>query len=129
MRLLLDTHVAIWAVSETRKLPAAALEAIGDGENEVFVSLVSLWEIAIKHSLPPRRQLAMSAENALLHFEEAHFSLLPMSTRHIRAVQGVEGLHGDPFDRMLVAQALTETINFVTFDGALIGYHPLVMSF
>ncbi len=128
MRLLLDTHVAIWSVSETDKLSNVALETIADGRNDVFVSLATLWEIAIKHGLPPRRRLVMSFDRALSYFLQAPYQLLPIGSDHIRGLTRVENLHGDPFDRMLVSQALQETMNFLTYDRKLIGYHPLIIT-
>ena len=128
MRLLLDTHVAIWSVSETDKLSNVALETIADGRNDVFVSLATLWEIVIKHGLPPRRRLAMSFDRALSYFLQAPYQLLPIGSDHIRGLTRVENLHGDPFDRMLVSQALQETMNFLTYDRKLIGYHPLIIT-
>ena len=128
MRLLLDTHVAIWSVSETDKLSIVALETIADGRTDVFVSLATLWEIVIKHGLPPRRRLVMSFDRALSYFLQAPYQLLPIGSDHIRGLTRVENLHGDPFDRMLVSQALQETMNFLTYDRKLIGYHPLIIT-
>lgn len=129
MRLLLDTHVAVWSVSDTSRLPHAAMDTIADGANEVFVSLVTLWEIAVKHGLPPSRRLNMGVEKAVHYFEQAPYKFLPLTIQHIGAVSTLADLHRDPFDRMLVAQALHESIALVTFDRALIGYHPLIVTF
>jgi PIN domain nuclease of toxin-antitoxin system len=106
MRLLLDTHVAIWAVDAASRLPPRIVDMIEDQHNDVFVSAVTIWEIAIKSSLTRVRDpMPFSAAQALSKFLEAEFVMLPVTAAHAVAVENLAPLHGDPFDRLLVAQA------------------------
>ena len=124
MRLLLDTHVAFWAVASRSKLPNPILDMIGDPAYENWVSVVSLWEIGIKHSLGragPNR-MPLSAAEALRDFDDAGFNILPVSAQHVIAVDELLDLHSDPFDRLLAAQAISEPLRIVTHDAALAAY-------
>ena len=128
MKILLDTHVAIWALTDPKRLSGEAIALIGDEENEVFVSTVSLWEIAIKFPLgksvgaPP-----FSAEVALRSFLEAGYRLLAITPRHAVAVETLPPIHGDPFDRLLVAQAMSEPFRLLTADAILSRYSDSVI--
>lgn len=118
MRLLLDTHTTIWVFSAPHLLSARARNAISAGENEVFVSVVSPWEIAIKRSkrkLPAPEDLGDAVENH-------RFQLLPVLLRHTEAIDSLPNHHGDPFDRMLVAQAIVDELTLVTADRVLRRY-------
>lgn len=121
MRLLLDTHVLIWW-DEGARLSAAARSAI-ETADQVYVSAVSGWEIAIKVSLGrlrPTRTLTQAAEDS--GFEE-----LAVRLRHGEQLARLPALHRDPFDRMLVAQALAERLTLVSRDRALARYEvPLI---
>lgn len=124
MKLLLDTHTMIWVFSAPRLLSAQARDAISAGENEVFVSVISPWEVAIKRS---KRRLR--APDDLGDAVEAHrFRLLPLLLRHTRAIGSLPNHHGDPFDRMLVAQAITDSLTLVTSDRALRHYPVATLS-
>lgn len=130
MRILLDTHAAVWAVSRPEKVPEAIRKLIEDGENSVWVSIVSIWEIAIKQALGRKSAPEILAENAIVDFREAGFELLDLKVEHTIAVASLRRKHhGDPFDRMLVAQALHEPLRFVTHDSALAGYDPTIITF
>lgn len=118
MKLLLDTHAMIWTFSAPHLLSAHARDAISAEENEVFVSVISPWEIAIKRSKKKLR-----APEDLEDAVEAHrFQLLPVLLRHTRAIGSMPNHHGDPFDRMLVAQAIIDELTLVTADRALRRY-------
>ena len=121
MRLLLDTHVALWAIADDPRLSAAARLLIDAPANEVVVSAVSVWEIAIKHSLG-RGDMPISAAQALAFFQEAGYSLLAVSAAHAVAVEALPPIHADPFDRLLVAQALHEPLRLLTHDAAVAQY-------
>ncbi len=125
MRVLLDTHIAIWAVSADPRLPARATQLILAAE-AVFVSAASVWEISIKHAISPTR-MSMSGNDALAEFQAAGFNLLPISAEHAAAVDELPGLHQDPFDRILIAQALAEPLKLITTDSALEQYSELVL--
>lgn len=128
MRLLLDTHVAIWAVAASRKLSQATKALIEDAHSDVYVSICSLWEIAIK-STPGRSSLApIPLPDAIMLFENAGFSLLEIKTEHLLQVANLPPIHGDPFDRLLVAQALCEPLRLVTSDKTLVAYSDTIIA-
>lgn len=124
MRLLLDTHVALWAVAQRERFSERAVEAIEEPGNRIFVSAVTLWEVGIKHSL--RRGAAddmpISAMEAKGYFELAGYEILAVAADHAAAVDGLPRLHGDPFDRLLVAQALHEPLRLITHDKRVAAY-------
>jgi PIN domain nuclease of toxin-antitoxin system len=118
LKLLLDTHTMIWVFSEPRLLSVQARDAISTEENEVFVSVVSPWEIAIKRSKKKLR-----APEDLDDAVKAHkFQLLPVLLRHTKAIGSLPHHHGDPFDRMLVAQAQVDGLTLVSVDRTLRRY-------
>ena len=121
MRLLLDTHIALWAITGDEKLDRSAQALIADSGNLVFVSAVSLFEIAIKRLRRPD-SLAVGAGEALRLFEQASYVMLPVSAPHAAAVEALPRLHADPFDRLLAAQALTEPMRLITHDRRLASY-------
>jgi PIN domain nuclease of toxin-antitoxin system len=123
LRLLLDTNVLIWTLLTPDRLLATPREAIEDGANEVFVSIASPWEIAIKRS-----RANLNPPNDLdAQLTEKRFSLLPISLQHTRAIESLPHHHGDPFDRMLVAQAQTDGLTIVTSDRKIARYQVAVM--
>jgi PIN domain nuclease of toxin-antitoxin system len=108
----------IWVFSAPRLLSSQARDAISTEENEVFVSVISPWEVAIKRS---KRRLR--APDDLGDAMEAHrFQLLPVLLRHTKAIDSLPNHHGDPFDRMLVAQAIIDKLTLVTSDRAMRRY-------
>lgn len=123
-RLLLDTNVLIWWLDDSPRLSLQAREAIAAGEMAVFVSAASLWEIEIKRATgrlqaPEELEAAVSADG---------FVELPMTFRHTITAGRLPRLHGDPFDRMLVAQAMTEGLILVTADHLLSQYGVPVLA-
>ena len=129
MRLLLDTHIALWAVEGATKLGERARALIASRENDVFVSVVSVWEIAIKHPLQRGsvNDMPISGRTAADLFQRAGYAVLPVSVTHVTAMDTLPRLHGDPFDRMLVAQAITEPMQLLTRDARLTAYGAPVM--
>ena len=126
MKALLDTHILLWALTEDRKLPKAACRLIEDETNPLYVSAVTLWEVAIKHACKPE-QMPFSAGFLLEKCREAGVTLLPIRDSHVLGLEslcekGGAAAHKDPFDRMLVAQAKTENLTLVTHDGRLADY-------
>lgn len=126
MNLLLDTHIALWAITDSPRLPAKARQLILVPENEVFVSAASIWEIAIKHGLG-RGDMPISGPEALDYFRAASYRLLPVLPEHAAAVEVLPPHHADPFDRLLVAQALAEPLRLLTHDALLARYSDTVM--
>ena len=118
MRLLLDTHIACWATRNPARLSRWAGLLISDPGNEVFYSHASLWEIAIKTGTgrPQVSDFPPSSRQALMDFEAAGFSPLAITPDHIEATSSLASSHPDPFDRMLVAQAMIEPMRLVTHD-------------
>jgi PIN domain nuclease of toxin-antitoxin system len=117
VRLLLDTHVLLWALSDPARL-GPAHDVIVDGRNDVYVSSASAWEITIKRALGKLRAPKDLAEQ----IQAARFTALEISLAHALVVGELPDLHCDPFDRMLIAQALTEGLTLVTADPAITAY-------
>ncbi len=129
MRLLLDTHVALWAITDDPALPAKARDLILAGNTDVYVSAASIWEISIKHGLGRKSAHAMpvSGAHALQFFEAAGYFLLPVSPEHAAAVETLPKRHADPFDRLLIAQALYEPLRLMTHDPDIAGYSETII--
>lgn len=125
MRLLLDTQVALWALTDSPRLPVIVREMILDASNEVVVSAATVWEIAIKHALA-RGNMPISGAEARQLFGEAGFRELPISGVHAAATEKLPPLHADPFDRILVAQSITEPLRLITHDRLLPRYSDTV---
>lgn len=128
MRLLLDTHIALWAILDDRRLPAVARDLIRDERNDVIVSAASIREIAIKHALAlgGPNDMPISGQDALMYFRQSGYDLLAVSAEHTVGVESLPPLHGDPFDRLLVAQAHIEPMRLITRDENLAGYGSMV---
>lgn len=121
MRLLLDTHVALWALVDSPRLSAHARELILEPANEVWVSAASVWEIAIKHGLG-RGDMPVSGDEALVWFRRAGYRVLSIAPEHAAAVATLEPIHSDPFDRLLVAQARIEPFRLLSADPQVVRY-------
>ncbi len=125
--MLLDTHIALWAVEDSPRLSKAARALILDPAASLFVGVVSLWEIAIKHTLGRGvHAMPMSAADAAGFFQSSGFSILPVTASHVMALETLPRHHDDPFDRMLVATALTEPYRLLTHDVRLAAYGAMV---
>ena len=122
MRVLLDTHVLVWVYYLPERITRGAAEVLRDGRNELLWSAVGTAELAIKVNRG-KLQLKKSLESYLQDRKsEMAFTHLPVEHRHALAVAGLPPLHGDPFDRLLVAQAKVEGIPLVTSDTMLRKY-------
>ncbi len=119
---LLDTHTFIWWVDDSPKLSLRAKEIIADMNNDCYFSLVSSWEIAIKCSINKMR-LSLPVEKYIpQNMASNNFKQLPISFRHVSKVEILPLHHRDPFDRLLVAQAMTEQMVFISADTAFDRY-------
>lgn len=118
MQLLVDTHLLLWSVAASKKLPAKARELLTDPMNVVLYSAASVWEIAIKSGLR-RAAFQVDLPRLLRAFEVAGFAELPVTSVHAARVTSLPDLHKDPFDRQLVAQALSEPVTLLTNDEQL----------
>jgi PIN domain nuclease of toxin-antitoxin system len=122
MRLLLDTHVFIWSVMDSRQLKAATRRYLAAAEI-VYVSAASIWEIAIKTRLG---KLTGDVEAFAAAIDASGFQELPVTARHAAAVAKLPLHHADPIDRMLIAQAFLEPLRLVTADKVLVAYSGAV---
>ncbi|MBO0700589.1 MAG: type II toxin-antitoxin system VapC family toxin [Zavarzinella sp.] len=126
MRLLLDTHVFLWYITADSKLPAPFRAAIQDPANEVYLSVVSVWEAVIKHGLG-KLPLPGPPADYLPQQRDAHgITSLPVAEGAMPHVAGLPPLHRDPFDRLLVAQALQHGLTVATVDPDVSAY-PIVL--
>ena len=123
MKLLLDTHILLWLMQDAPQLGPAARRLIDQAES-VHVSSVSLWEIAIKRSLG---KLRLNPDALDDHLAASAVQPLAVSWAHARQLRALPAHHGDPFDRMLVAQAMSEPLHLLTHDAALALYSELVI--
>jgi PIN domain nuclease of toxin-antitoxin system len=123
LRLLLDTNALFWVLTAPDRLSAEATAAIETEANDVFVSVVSPWELAIKASHGKLR----APDDLESQFTEKRFEILPVAMRHTRAVESLPHHHGDPFDRMLVAQAQVDGMTIVTSDRKMRRYQVALM--
>ena len=113
MRLLLDTHILLWGLSDDQRLNKSARQILVNPSNEIFVSAVSIWEVAIKAVLG---RIEIEMDDLETAVEDAHFQPLPITFRHAATAGRLPGVHRDPFDRMLVAQASVEELRILTHD-------------
>jgi len=123
MRLLLDTHVFLWAVAGSALLKPAARRLI-ESADQVFVSAASIWEIAIKARLGKIEADPHELADAI---EASGFTELPVRATHAAGTSRLALHHNDPFDRLLVAQAIAEPLKLLTADAALVQYSELVV--
>jgi PIN domain nuclease of toxin-antitoxin system len=121
VRYLLDTHLLLWAASAPDRLSAAARAIMTDEDSQLWFSVASIWEVVIKASLG-RTDFEVDAHLFRRGLLESDFAELTITGFHIMAVADLPPLHKDPFDRILLAQARTEGLIFVTGDAALARY-------
>lgn len=126
MNLLLDTHVALWAIIDSPKLSKKARELIESPRSSVWISAASIWEIAIKHGLG-RGEMPVSSQDALRYFQQSGYRFLSVEPEHAVAVADLPAHHADPFDRILVAQALVEPMRLMTHDPLLARYSDTIL--
>lgn len=127
MNLLLDTHVALWAITDSPHLAPKARDLIANPANTVWVSVASLWEITVKHSLG-RGDMPVSGAQAKAWFEQSGYQLLNIEAPHVLGVAELPALHNDPFDRLLVAQALAEPLRLITHDAQVARYSDTIIA-
>lgn len=122
MRLLLDTHAFLWFITNDSQLSAAAKVLIADPSNEILVSPASYWEIAIKVKLGKYPLSVPYLTLITQGVDRNGFKVLPIEPRHTEMLTTLPLHHGDPFDRLMVAQALVEEISLVSIDPQLDAY-------
>lgn len=132
MKVLLDTHILLWALADDPCLPAVARTIIADESNAVFYSTASTWEVSIKHGLHPDR-MRVSAKDLIAFCGRAGFEPLPIANRHVEALETLQRAddlpaHNDPFDRIMIAQAKSDGLLFLTHDARIAEYdEPCVL--
>lgn len=123
MRLLLDTHIFLWWVSDWERISESVRTAIADPDNEVLVSAVTGWEIGIKKA----KGRLVAPDNLAAVIEEKGFEHLPMTFAHAERAADLPPHHRDPFDRVLIAQAQAEGLVLVTRDSRIADYEVATM--
>lgn len=126
MKLLLDTHILLWALVDDERLPRQARRLIVDAQNEVYYSVVCPWEVQIKHQLHPE-SLAIDASELVSYCREAGYLHLLLKQSHVLALGSLEREEGapphrDPFERIMICQASVENMLFITHDARLADY-------
>lgn len=124
MRVLLDTHLFLWSIKNDRRLPKEAKSKILNA-SDVYISSASIWEICIKMKLG-KLEVAGGITDVVEAIAHSGFCQLPITAAHAAAVFSLPDHHRDPFDRMLIAQAITEPLTFLTADAQLKAYSDLV---
>ncbi|HEV3037224.1 MAG TPA: type II toxin-antitoxin system VapC family toxin [Candidatus Angelobacter sp.] len=121
MKILLDTHVLLWAAGEPNRLSTAARKLIEDKENELLFSAASIWEVIIKRGLG-REDFKVDARLLRRGLLDNGYDELPILSDHLVAIDSLPPIHKDPFDRLLVAQATVEGVTFLTNDSLVAQY-------
>ena len=122
MKILLDTHMLLWAISGSAKLPSKARKMIVDPDNEIYISIISPWEVELKHIKHPDR-MPIGSDKLLEYCSKAGYSRLSIRPDHIRLLSSLPPkIHADPFDRMLICQAEAEDMILLTCDSKMAGY-------
>ena len=127
MNILLDTHIALWAIADHPNLSETAHELITDPDNTIYYSTVSAWEVLLKHD-SPKNNLTLAPEEFITYCEEAGYVPLNMKPRHLVTaskldIAGIDRQHSDPFDRLLLSQAKAENFSFLTHDAKMALYN------
>ena len=123
MKILIDTHILIWLVSDSTLLSKDAREILTNKDNEVYYSVISIWEIAIKRKLHPE-EFNFSPQDIIFYAEKSNSKFLSLLNQHILPWKKLtmlpgEAEHKDPFDRILVCQAIAENMKFMTHDSKI----------
>jgi PIN domain nuclease of toxin-antitoxin system len=126
LNLLLDTHVALWAITDSPRLSDKAREIIQSPKTTVWISAASVWEIPIKHA-PGRGDMPVSGQDAMRYFRESGYRFLAIEAEHAAAVGELIAHHHDPFDRILVAQAFAEPMRLMTHDPVVALYSDAII--
>ena len=123
MRILTDTHILIWALEESPLLPKEARRLLTSRSSEIFISMASIWEIAVKAS---SGKLSLKSKNLEEEITEYGGRILDIQFKHCQRIQSLPDIHRDPFDRMLIAQSELEHMQLLTTDATLGKYGPHV---
>ncbi len=127
MRYLLDSHVLYWYISDRTRLPKSVNQALDDGSNDLFLSSASLWEMSIKIAKGKLSVPDQSVQSLYEQVERLGIAILSITRSHILRTETLPHLHGDPFDRMIIAQALEEGLTILTSDGHIARYDVSIL--
>jgi PIN domain nuclease of toxin-antitoxin system len=128
MKLLLDTHVFLWFISGDERLPDAMRESVRNPDNEIYLSVVSLWEAIVKYKIG-RLPLPQSPESYLPIQRERHqISSLHLDEASVSQLANLPAIHRDPFDRMLICQALQHSLTIATVDEVIYSYSVPILT-
>lgn len=127
MKLLLDTHILLWVLVDDARLPNSARTLIEDSSNEIYFSAISPWEVQIKHDAHPDR-LKLTGSEFLDYCKRSGFAELPVKAKHVSMLELLDDasgsqIHRDPFDRMLICQAMAEQMMLLTHDKRIAAYN------
>lgn len=126
MKLLLDTHLLLWAAGSAEQLPLTVRQLIENEHNELFFSPASIWEIVIKHSLG-REDFRVDVRVLRRSLLDNGYIEIPIVSEHTVFIDSLQLIHKDPFDRILIAQATVEGITLLTMDGLMAKYPGPIM--
>ena len=121
MKFLIDTHVLVWYLDGNKKLRDKTRDLINDDDNVIIVSIASLWELAIKINLK-KINTEINLPDVQAYILEREFTMLNIYFKHLNALTALPTHHGDPFDRLLIAQALTEDLTIISADEEFRAY-------
>lgn len=133
MKLLLDTHILLWAMTRNPEVSDKVWNMVADPDNDVYYSTASVWEVTIKHMAKPEK-MKITGQQLAKHCATLGFRMLPITDDHVRFLETLvrkEGSapHNDPFDRIMIAQAKAENLLFITHDSLIPDYEePCVVS-
>ena len=127
MKYLLDTHIMLWIVGESKKVPDKVRQIISQRENRIYCSTISIWEAAIKRLTHPDKITALTPKELVNFCKEAGLLELPLALEHVYTLETLSRPdnappHKDPFDRILISQAKSEHMTFITHDDKLTSY-------
>ena len=120
-QFLIDTHVLIWLVSESKKISEKAFSILNHRENKIYISTISLWEISIKEKIG-KLDLGLTIDELIKELKFNEIEIFTINTNHIKELQNLDLHHRDPFDRMLIAQSKTENMTIITKDNSFSKY-------
>ncbi len=126
MNVLLDTHALIWYIEGNKKLSTHTIEIIENTDNTIFVSKASLWEMAIKMSLE-KLKLSIPFEKLEVFLDENEFSILDYTFKHLNMLLKLPFFHGDPFDRLIISQAIADDLKIITHEETFNQYAVKVL--
>ncbi len=121
MNLLIDTHALIWFITDNQRLPNETKSIIENNKNKCYVSIATFWEIGIKNSIG-RLELNTDLKTIFQIIDETGFEILPITTNHILINADLDFHHQDPFDRIIIAQSLSENMTIITKDHQFQNY-------